>query len=91
MRLMKTTATGDGRNLDWDFPERMKEESWARTWLKTSKPSGDLMQSLMVRAGACSPSNRPSRSALQIESAIEVRVLLHLKEAKALTRAEVRN
>lgn len=35
-----------------------------------SSPKGEAMESLIVSAGACSPSKAPSRSALQIESAI---------------------
>ena len=56
---------------DWDFAAKMLEESWVRRWVKTWKPKGEAMESLMVRAGACSPCNAPSRSALQIDSAIE--------------------
>jgi hypothetical protein len=41
-----------------------------RTWVKTLNPKGEAMESLIVRAGACSPSSAPSRSALQMDSAI---------------------
>lgn len=41
-----------------------------RTWVKTWNPKGEAMESLIVRAGACSPSSAPSRSALQMDSAI---------------------
>lgn len=54
----------------WDFPAKMLEESWVRTWLKTSKPNGEVIESFIVSAGACSPSTAPSRSALHIISAI---------------------
>lgn len=41
-----------------------------RTWVKTLNPKGEAMESLIVRAGACSPSSAPSLSALQMDSAI---------------------
>lgn len=39
--------------------------------MKTWNPKGEAMESLIVRAGACSPSSAPSRSALQMDSAID--------------------
>ncbi len=41
-----------------------------RTWVKTLNPKGEAIESLIVRAGACSPSSAPSLSALQMDSAI---------------------
>lgn len=38
--------------------------------MKTSRPNGVAIESLIVRAGACSPSKPPSRSVLQIVSAM---------------------
>lgn len=53
-----------------DLPARMLEVSCVRIWLKTKEPRGASIVSFIVRAGACSPSNAPSRRALQIVSAI---------------------
>jgi hypothetical protein len=69
---MKTNENGVvlNRNRDWDLEAKMKEESWERTWEKTWKPNGEAVVSLIVRVGACSPSNDPSRRVLHIDSAI---------------------
>lgn len=44
------------------------------------------MESLIVRAGACSPSNAPSRSALQIHSAAIVAYWLQRREKEQLMK-----
>lgn len=44
------------------------------------------MESLIVRAGACSPSNAPSRSALQIHSAAIVAYWLQRREKEQLVK-----
>ena len=58
------------RNCDWDFGAMRWGESWRRRWENTSAARGAARESLIVRVGASSPSNAPSRRVLQIDSAI---------------------
>lgn len=57
-------------DCDWDFCAMTCDESWSRMWENTWKAKGEARESLIVRVGTSSPSNAPSLSVLQIESAI---------------------